>query len=82
LNARVPEVCIAIAPVGGSNVSRPLPATPCLPSVNSTLSDGLSLSTSWPMTMPAAFFADIPNTVASSLTSLAHKFPFASIVKP
>jgi hypothetical protein len=51
-------------PVGRSKVSGPLPGTPSLPSVIRTLPSGLSLSTSWPMTTPSAFFADMPSTVS------------------
>ena len=69
-------------PVGRSKVSGPFPDTPSFPIVISTLPAGLNLRTSWPMITPSAFLADMPSTVASSFTSLTHRFPSPSMVKP
>jgi len=69
-------------PVGRSNRSLLLPATPCRPSIISTLPVWSRLSTSWPRITPPAFFADMPSTVSWSLTSLAQMLSSASMVKP
>jgi hypothetical protein len=49
-----------------ANVTGPFLA----PSVSSTLPSALSLRTSWPITTPSAFFADMPSTIGSSFTSI------------
>jgi hypothetical protein len=50
--------------VGRSNAFGPVPATPSVPSVISTLPLEFSFSTSWPITTPAAFFAGMPRMVS------------------
>jgi len=57
-----PEAEMAML-VGRSKAFGPAPPTPGVPRVISTLPSGLSFSTSWPITTPALFVADIPRIV-------------------
>jgi hypothetical protein len=59
---------------------RTISATP-LPSIISTLPDGLSLRT-LALTTPSAVLVDMPSTSTSSLTSLVQRFPSPSMVNP
>ena len=59
-------------PVGRSNVTGPVPATPGVPIVIRTFPSGLSLRTVWP----------VFGTVGSSLVSVVQIFPSRSTVNP
>jgi len=59
-------------PVGRSNVSGPLPATPSLPS-HQNFAVLAQFEDFRPITTPAAFLAGMPSTVSLSLTSRSPK---------
>src|SRR5215831_8342728 len=72
---KISPLAATATPVGRSKVSVPLPPTPILPSIISTLPVWSSLRTSCPRTTPDALRADMPTTVSLSLTSLTHRLP-------